>query len=628
MSATSPKYRPDIDGLRAIAVAAVIAFHAWPLRVPGGFTGVDIFFVISGYLITGVIAGELSSNTFSLSRFYQRRVRRIFPALATMLIAATLAAWMILLPDEWRSFGKHLFAGAAFVSNLALTREGGYFDWTAQHKPLLHLWSLGVEEQFYFVWPLLLAMLWKTRVRIRIALLALIVLASFVINAWGVTRYPVYTFYLPVTRLWELGIGSLMAVIGTRRVTERRALAEFASWSGIAFLIASLVFIRESTAFPGWWALPPVLGAALTIAAGPQALINRVVLSSRAFVFIGLISYPLYLWHWPLLSFARIAIRSELSALTRIALIAIAFVLATLTYRFIETPIRRVTTFSTKLRVVCATLAVLAAFGWIVYARRINARLSSPAIDEFLTATHAWEYPYGENFGRTSNFVRSTVPGNAPGVVLFIGDSHLEQYWSRIDAVRTRTRVPELWFATNAGCPPIPELGGSRGDVCAAWLAFALREARDPRVTRIVLGAYWQAYLGATPTSAGLAALQRLGDEIRSLTAMGKRVYVILPGPTSAQLDPRATIDLAHGEIVTSPVPLREILDASAGTRAALREFATTAGAIVIDPLPVLCPNAECPRFERGHPIYRDSTHLHPSYAREHATYIDRVLTD
>jgi peptidoglycan/LPS O-acetylase OafA/YrhL len=612
VSGAGPKYRADIDGLRAIAVAAVVGFHAVPLLFPGGFAGVDIFFVISGYLITSVIAGDLAAGTFTLRNFYLRRVRRIFPALAAMLVVAAVIGWMILLPDEFRNFGKHLFAGAAFISNLALSREGGYFHWSAHAQPLLHLWSLGVEEQFYFVWPLFLAMLWKTSPRTRMAMLIAAMLLSFALNVWALERYPVYTFYLPFTRLWELAIGSVLAVSALR--VSRRVTAELASWSGALLLVASVAFVREHS-FPGVWALLPTLGAALVIAAGPQASFNRIVLANRAFVFVGLISYPLYLWHWPLLTFARIYTGVALAPIVTFALIALSVIVAILTYRFVERPIRGATSFSPRLMFVCAVLVVIAGFGLAARFRAIDARLTSPAINDLITAANDWTYPHGENFGKTRNFVRATEPGTEQRAVLFIGDSHLEQYWPRLHVL---PRGPELRFATNGGCPPLPGLEVERGDVCRRYLEFAFREMHDPRVKTVVFGAFWGNYLRGREHDPAVA---RFENEMRALLRDGKRVFVVLDGPSSPKLDPRGIVSRRDG-VLRSEVALRSEMTSPAS----IRDAAIRAGAEVIDPMETFCANGVCPGTIDGRAIYRDMGHLRPFYVRDHATFMDRVL--
>lgn len=354
-SAGKSAYRADVDGLRAIAVLAVLAFHAFPDRVPGGFVGVDVFFVISGFLISGILLSDLDREKFSLRRFYARRVRRIFPALLLVLISCGIFGWFALFPDEFQQLGKHIAAGAAFSSNLTLWRETGYFDNAAETKPLLHLWSLGIEEQFYIVWPLLLFAARRLRWSV-LSFLPLLALASFLINVVGLDRYPTATFYSPASRAWELAIGGILAGLAAQRIDlfggpwlsslrsigspgSRRARGLF-STAGLALLLFSLAWIGEASPFPGWWALAPTLGTALVLAAGPDAWPNRALLSSRPMVWIGLISYPLYLWHWPLLSFARI-VESETPALAiRVTALALSFGLATLTYLWVERPIR------------------------------------------------------------------------------------------------------------------------------------------------------------------------------------------------------------------------------------------------------------------------------------------------
>lgn len=505
----------------------------------------------------------------------------------------------------------------------------------AHFKPLLHLWSLGVEEQFYFVWPLFLAMLWKTSRPMRMALLIAAMLLSFALNVTAIGRHPALTFYLPFTRLWELAIGSLLALV-SRGGAARRASAELASWSGTALVITSIVLVRENRAFPGAWALLPTIGTALVIAAGPQASFNRILLASRPFVFVGLISYPLYLWHWPLLSFSRIVRGGDLGALAVLACVASSVILAALTFRFIEKPIRGTTSFSMRLLVVCGVLIALACAGLAAASRRLRPRLSSPAIDELVAATTDWSYPFGHNFGRVDGFVRSTVEGSEPRTVLFVGDSHLEQYWPRLQRLSADGRGPELRFATYGGCPPLPGVAVARGDVCRRYLDFAFAEARDPAVTTVVLGAYWPIYLDAGldarldargPRRSAATSLAGFGAEIQSLVRRGKRVYVILASPASPKFDPRRMISRRDGHIESQAMPLSEFLADAGPSIDAVRDVATRSGATVIDPLPTLCAGGTCPAVTaEGRAIHRDASHMRPFYVREHAAFVDRVL--
>lgn len=308
-SSSQPKYRPDIDGLRAIAVLSVVGFHAFPYWIPGGFIGVDVFFVISGFLISTIIYKGLEAGTFSFADFYARRIRRIFPALVLVLLASLCFGWFALLADEYTQLGKHVAAGAGFVANLVFWSEAGYFDSSAETKPLLHLWSLGIEEQFYILWPLLLWLGWKCKLNLGLITVALAA-ASFALNVHGLQADPVATFFSPQTRFWELLCGGLLAwatlykpgiydYVGRLQATVLGLL-------GLGLLASGFWIIHQDFGFPGAWALLPVAGTVMIIVAGPDAWPNKALLSNRVAVWIGLISYPLYLWHWPLLTFARI----------------------------------------------------------------------------------------------------------------------------------------------------------------------------------------------------------------------------------------------------------------------------------------------------------------------------------
>lgn len=387
--AAAHHYRPDIDGLRAIAVSLVLVFHAFPESLPGGFVGVDVFFVISGYLISGLILTDLEKERFSFAVFYARRIRRIFPALILVLAASSLAGWFLLLPDEYSQLGKHVAGGAGFVSNFVLLGEAGYFDSDAELKPLLHLWSLGIEEQFYFIWPLLL--FWtRGRRWAPLGLILLVLAASFGLNIDRVYDQANSTYYLPFTRFWELMIGCALAYLLPLTHDRRwfagcgpRSLAWWrngAAAAGLTAIVVAAVIIDRERAFPGWWALLPTVGAFLLIAAGPAAWINRVVLAHPLMVAIGLISYPLYLWHWPLLSFPRLTSIDPPSAGLRVAALALSVLLAWLTYRLVERPIRFRLRQERVVPILAGFMAVLLATGYGTYlADGIAARMKDKA---------------------------------------------------------------------------------------------------------------------------------------------------------------------------------------------------------------------------------------------------------
>ncbi len=371
---THPPYRADIDGLRAVAVLLVLGFHAFPGWIKGGFIGVDIFFVISGYLISTIIFQQLGDNDFSFIEFYGRRIKRIFPALLLVMISSYVFGWYSLDSEEFKQLGKHLAGGAAFVSNLLLWSESGYFDNGADTKPLLHLWSLGIEEQFYIFWPVVLWLGWKSKS--NLLLIAIVIgLLSFGLNIGSLHNNPTAAFYSPLTRFWELLVGSILAYITLRRshVSPEKSSGSMSchvqSLLGAAFLSAGLLFISREQHFPGWWALLPTAGAALIISAGKHAWFNRVILSNRALVWVGLISFPLYLWHWPLLSFARIVESETPSRTTRMVVVIASIILAWLTYRLIEKPIRLNKNSSLKISLLLVAMLGVAAVGYNTFAR-------------------------------------------------------------------------------------------------------------------------------------------------------------------------------------------------------------------------------------------------------------------
>jgi peptidoglycan/LPS O-acetylase OafA/YrhL len=335
-----PSYRPDIDGLRAVAVLSVVGFHAAPGRFPGGFIGVDIFFVISGFLISTIIMNGLNRDRFSFVEFYVRRIKRIFPALLAVLLTCFVVGGLLLVDDDFRALGKHIASGAFFVSNITLWLESGYFDSSADFKPLLHLWSLGIEEQFYILWPLLLWFFAK-RAGGFLWLTIVVGVISFAANIVLISGHPVATFYSPLTRFWELLVGCGLALLIERPLFLQSYQRNIASLAGAALLGICFALVDRNRAFPGWWALMPTFGAAMLIWAGPGAWLNRFVLSNRVLVFFGLISFPLYLWHWPLLAFPRILEGTETPQSWRLVAVAAAIMLAWMTYELIEKPIRR-----------------------------------------------------------------------------------------------------------------------------------------------------------------------------------------------------------------------------------------------------------------------------------------------
>jgi peptidoglycan/LPS O-acetylase OafA/YrhL len=367
LSSPSDRYRSDIDGLRAIAVMLVVNFHGFPDAMPGGFIGVDIFFVISGFLITGIIARELGNRRFSLITFYNRRIRRIFPALIVVLCAVLVLGWLWMLPAPYAALSRDVAASAAFAANIALLLQSGYFDIESAKKPLLHLWSLGIEEQFYLFWPLILMLAARLRLSL-VGVAATIGVASFVLNVVLIGSDPVETFYLPFTRAWELLVGAVLAC-AWHRIDQGEAASNRRAVAGLVLIAVALASLNVHRAFPGWWALLPVAGGALLLSA-PAAWINRVWLSSLPMVWIGLISYPLYLWHWPLLVMFAIIKFEPLTLIDRELILLAGALLAWGTYYFIERPFRFGRPGPYKAASLAGAMALVAIAGVVVFQGR------------------------------------------------------------------------------------------------------------------------------------------------------------------------------------------------------------------------------------------------------------------
>ena len=349
--ASSMKHRSDIDGLRAVAVLAVVLFHARVPGTSGGFVGVDIFFVISGYLISSIIATELRANTFSVVKFYERRCRRILPALFVMFAVVFVLAAAVLLPPDMVAFCRSLLSATFFVSNIYFWKTSTYFEGASQFKPLLHTWSLGVEEQFYIVMPLVL-MLVARRARAAYApwLLGLFV-GSLLLSVWGVTHAPNATFYVLPTRFWELTTGALVT-LGMRKRTLPRPVLELIGAAGLGLCVGSIALLSEVAPFPGWYALIPCLGAAAILYQGAigDSAVTR-ILSAKPLVFIGQISYSLYLWHWPLLSLAKYEMSTRtLSGLEVATVLVAAFLVSVASWRSLNDHFERMPGNSMRLR--------------------------------------------------------------------------------------------------------------------------------------------------------------------------------------------------------------------------------------------------------------------------------------
>ncbi|NBX77563.1 MAG: acyltransferase [Proteobacteria bacterium] len=424
-------YRPDIDGLRAIAVLLVVGYHAFPGKLPGGFIGVDVFFVISGFLISSILFENLHKGSFSLKDFYTRRIKRIFPALLFVLLSVYVLGWFVLLSDEFQSLGKHLAGGVGFVSNWMLWSETGYFDKVAETKPLLHLWSLAIEEQFYIFWPLLLWFSYKKKWK-PLGVITSLMTASFFLNCYLTHQDPSAGFYSPFTRFWELLSGAVLARIAWSKEGSRSWLSSL----GILLVVSGAFLIRKEFQFPGFWALLPVVGAWSIIAAGPQAWINRKVLSSPLLVWFGLISFPLYLWHWPLLSMAQIVEESFPITVIRVAAVLLSVFLSWLTYRWIETPIRFGKGIKNVVPALVCGVACVGVAGLItIWGEGFEGRLGPQQKELREIISNPERRVAGTDCGNHVNELQGlsfdglcVISKDSPPTMLVVGDSHAIQY--------------------------------------------------------------------------------------------------------------------------------------------------------------------------------------------------------
>jgi len=604
------KYRPDIDGLRAVAVAPIVLFHAGLQKLSGGFIGVDIFFVISGFLITSIITREMEEGAFSIAGFYRRRVVRIFPALFVMLAATLVAGCALLLPDDLRALAGSAAAAAGFVSNVYFDSRAGYFGGAAETIPLLHTWSLGVEEQFYLFYPLLLMAarrLMPTRLPL---LLALVAAASFGLSLYWVGGAPNAAFYLLPSRAWELALGSLVALGAFPQApAPMRAVLALA---GLGLIAVGLAFITSASAFPAPWALLPCVGAALLIAYGGGGPTDR-LLASRPMRALGAVSYSLYLWHWPVITFYRLQTDMTLTLAGGALVVLVSLACATASYLLVERWFLHRFRHSAPMPVLGvggAALAAVFAGAFIVHARADLWRDLPPEVRRIASYVDYRSWPdhqaqfiegtcfvsLGEVFDRKACLAMSATKRN----MLVFGDSHAAQYWRAL-----ALRFPDwnVMQATGAACRPMH--GVSTEAHCNDFVPHVLDDfLTRNRIDAIVLGGRWLA--GETG---------RLEATIRMLQARGLDVTVIGPGVEYEGEFPRMlAMGLLRGD-------LSAIENARVQDRKPLNDeiaaMVARAGARFLSPYDIACPQGRCRMTDpEGGPFHYDYGHVTLSGAR------------
>ena len=657
-------YRPDIDGLRTIAVVPVVLFHANVAGFSGGFVGVDIFFVISGFLITTIIHRELGEGQFSILRFYERRARRILPALFAVMVAGLIAGWFTLSPADYDKMGQSILSALLFVSNMWFWRNsGGYFHGATDYLPMLHTWSLAVEEQFYIFFPLLLMLLHRIGRRLLLPVIVLLVVGSLVIAIWATPRMPSASFYLLPTRIWELGIGSLLA-LGLLPSTAPKLLREGVGALGFVAVLAPIFFYDRSTEFPGLTALPPVLGAAALIWAGTagQVLASR-LLALRPMVWIGLISYSLYLWHWPIMAFLRNRLFTvELEPVWQVATVLASFAAGWISWRVIERPFRvparaggmgqgRIFALSGAGMVVLGGLAAVS-----VFTQGVSQRFS--AEQNRLVQSISRFQPAEDCFGQSARNLSCLFGAeNAPVRWVLWGDSHAKSILPALDILAKRADIG-LMFISAPSCPPLPGLMEfDPGPFFARCIVqrqddLARIEAQDS-VDTVFLAARWTKYIEGTTLAIEAGAETRLYTDatskpeqvdisqnpavvLASLTELrdrflfrGQKLVLIgtvpeIPWDVADRLMASILFD------VRLPAALRlpDVMTRQAQSDAVLTEVAHAPNTFYIPLTPQIC-RPDCPTHEMDRAFYRDNNHLTAEGARRLVLPIlERALAD
>lgn len=627
------KFRPDIEGLRALAIVPVVVFHAWPSVLPGGFVGVDIFFVISGYLITTLLLQRLESGTYSIASFYAARIRRIFPALFVMLALVTPACLLLLEPQPLREFARLLGATGLFVSNLELYRTTGYFEGAAELKPLVHTWSLAVEEQYYIVFPLLLALLWRTARR-QVGLVLLVAgVVSLAYSLWLMSHDAELAFYAAPARTFELMIGSGLAWWMANRAEPAVRVAWLDGLLGgaaLAALVAAGIFMRPEKAFPGPAALWPCLATAALIWVGStgQAPVTR-WLSSAPLRWIGAHSFSLYLWHWPVLVLTRHWLLDQPTPLQAGGAVALSVVLAWASLRFVESPVRRARTAQPVMLLAgMALIAAGLASAWALVAVA-DQRAVESGRDSILRAGAMDFSPDRKRCHSSGNrwlgYDQRCLFG-APDATLTLavwGDSHGVEIARALGDIAADRRVAQL---TGSSCPPALGYTPPGRPRCAAVNGEMLaRLVEDKSVDAVLLTARYEFYLRSPNPGAFEAGLD---ETIRRLRAAGKRVLLLDPVPSYHYPLPAAlAIRWRRGdELAAQGQTSVDYRVRQAASLAVLGRLAAGGLAERVDLADLLCGGPRCEVLDGDASLYFDDNHLSMTGAAKVAPAVLRLL--
>jgi peptidoglycan/LPS O-acetylase OafA/YrhL len=641
------KYRPDIDGLRAIAVLAVLFFHAEVSVFSGGYVGVDVFFVISGYLITTKIAQGIQTGTFSFITFYEQRIRRIFPALFAVIISTLLIGGWLFDAESYTELGESSVATTLSLANIFFWMQAGYFDKPSVLKPLLHTWSLSIEEQFYLILPLALVLLFRFfRSRVLLALIILFTV-SLALSIYILPRDADATFYLLQYRAWELLLGSFFALNPFRLKYWQRNILSFA---GICMILTAIITFSGKTSFPGFAALLPVVGAALIIQSGIDgtSYVGK-ILGARPFVFIGKISYSLYLWHWPLIAFGKYYLIRETTAMDIIVWLLVTFILSTLSWKFIETPFRS-KDFLKRPRIFYyagSITALTLSFGFAIYfsqgfpLRFTNSQASVPPESEWNFEDEGWYKCYGNrtnsyefDFSQISELCSLGVGEHAPSFLLW-GDSHARSLASAVNASALEAGKTG-YLVSMTGCSAL--LGIKVNDVKQCYqhnnLVISYLEAH-PEIETIILISRLSLYATGDLYTIGTSkfwALEAMGVDanvgnanadlfelglqrtVDKLTKMKREVIIVLGVPeVKYAVLPALHIALRTGRDLNEIIgpTLEEYKERNAHVIPVIEYLERNSKNVkVLDPRILLCDDEKCKLAENNIPLYADNSHL------------------
>ncbi|MEP6565834.1 MAG: acyltransferase family protein [Mesorhizobium sp.] len=602
-------YRRDIDGLRAVAVLPVVLFHFGITAIPGGFTGVDIFFVISGYLITGSLLDDIERGQFSIARFYWRRARRILPALFFVVLLTCVAAWFILLPSDLRDFSLSVIATSTFWSNIYFWKTTNYFSIDAALRPLLHTWSLSVEEQYYIFAPILMFVIYRYLGKRWLTVLVPILIASFVLSVLATSVAPTAGFYLLPTRMWELMLGAVL-MLKKPPVLGSRWLMELIGLAGFGLIAFAFLGISESDPFPGYNALFPCVGTALLIYAGQvvpdqtrQATYATRILEFSPLVWIGLISYSLYLVHWPINSFAHYLSLQAMAPSTTIVLLVASFALATFSWKYVEQPFRKKHSFTAQLPIFAfsgAAIAMLCAFG-LAGAMGNGFAQRFPDFAQQRISVGDWRNGvcFNEGASRIENWNLADCTrthGFATNVLLW-GDSFAAHYVSGLDANIDKIQANVVEY-TYAGCPPDLTYFSYARPNCTRFNERVLKLIHDAGIQSVILSGRWTDY-----EVRGFDGLQQTIDSLRGL---GVTVYVIGQSPEFIADVQKIAFFAKRAHVENTSWPMAMDPDINE------RVLPFTKGATFIDPLTSLCDAKGCSYADAdtGQFLYFDYGHF------------------